>query len=115
MRSFAVALVLAASASAYTVTYPTNDTIWTANGPNTVSWIMVNTDPQNFTIVLSNQNHYPPTQQVLAGFVTGNQGSATVNSPSGGLTPGNGYQVNLVKDAYHMDTILAQSNQFTIN
>ncbi|EMD37997.1 hypothetical protein CERSUDRAFT_134538 [Gelatoporia subvermispora B] len=115
MRSFVVTLVLAASAFAYTVTSPTNGTTWTASGPNTVSWTRVDTDPQTFTIVLNNQNHYPATQQVLASFVDGSQGSTTVNPPSGGMQPGSGYRINLVPDASYMNTILAQSDQFTIS
>ncbi|EMD40904.1 hypothetical protein CERSUDRAFT_91657 [Gelatoporia subvermispora B] len=114
MRSFAVALALAASAYAYTVTSPTNSTGWTTSGPNVVSWTKVSTDPQNFTIVLSNQASFPPTTQVLDALVDGSLGNTTVNPPSGGWKAGSGYQVNLVQDAQNLNAILAQSNQFTI-
>ncbi|KAI0824704.1 Ser-Thr-rich glycosyl-phosphatidyl-inositol-anchored membrane family-domain-containing protein [Trametes gibbosa] len=114
MRSIAVLFALAASAFAYSVTEPTNSTGWTISGPNEVSWTKVDTDPSNFTIVLVNQAHFPPTKQVLDALVDASLGKITVNPPSGGWKAGTGFQVNLVKDAENTDTILAQSDQFTI-
>lgn len=37
-----------------------------------------------------------------------------MNPPSGGWKAGTGFQVNLVKDTDNLNTILAQSEQFTI-
>ncbi|KAI0650216.1 hypothetical protein C8Q79DRAFT_998108 [Trametes meyenii] len=114
MRSVAVLFALAASALAYQVTEPTNSTGWTTSGPNQVSWNKVDTDSANFTIVLVNQASFPPTSQVLAALVDGSLGKTNVNPPSGGWKAGTGFQVNLVKDAENLNTILAQSNQFSI-
>ncbi|KAI0722249.1 hypothetical protein C8T65DRAFT_628736 [Cerioporus squamosus] len=114
MRSIAALLALAASALAYQVTEPTNATGWTITGPNVVAWNKVSTDAANFTILLVNQNVNPPTSQQLAALVDGSLGKTTVNPPSGGWKTGSGFQVNLVQDAEHPDTILAQSGQFSI-
>ena len=56
----------------------------------------------------------PPTSQVLAALVDGSLGTTNVNPPSGGWKTGKGFQVNLVKDAEDLNTILAQSPQFEI-
>ncbi|KAI0939400.1 hypothetical protein AcW1_004455 [Taiwanofungus camphoratus] len=109
-----VLLAFAASSLAYTITSPTNSSGWTTSGPNTVSWTKVSTDPVNFTVVLSNQQVYPPVQQVLDALVVGSDSSTVVNPPSGGWVAGTGYQVNLVQDPTHLDSILAQSQQFSI-
>ncbi|KAI0637967.1 hypothetical protein C8Q77DRAFT_401032 [Trametes polyzona] len=115
MRSIAVLFALAASAFAFSVTEPTNSTGWTTSGPNQVSWTKVDTDAANFTIVLVNQAHFPPTKQVLDALVDASLGKIVVNPPSGGWKTGSGFQVNLVKDAENTDAILAQSEQFTIS
>lgn len=52
---FATVLALASTAFAYTITKPDNTTGFFSTGSNTVSWTRVNTDPQNFTIVLVNK------------------------------------------------------------
>ena len=57
--SVATALLYASAANAYTVLAPTNSTGWTVGGPNTFSWTRVDTDPQNFTLVLDNQVSHP--------------------------------------------------------
>ncbi|OJT10358.1 hypothetical protein TRAPUB_13117 [Trametes pubescens] len=114
MRSVAVLFALAASALAYSVSEPTNSTGWTTSGPNEVSWSKVDTDAANFTIVLVNQASFPPTSQVLDALVVGTLGKVVVNPPSGGWKAGSGFQVNLVKDTDNLNTILAQSEQFTI-
>ncbi|KAG6812992.1 hypothetical protein H0H92_014923 [Tricholoma furcatifolium] len=53
-------------------------------------------------------------QQVLAAQVDGSLESTTVNPPSGGWPEGQGFRVNLVKDVNDLNTILAQSSQFSI-
>ena len=133
MRSIAALLAFAASALAFQVTQPTNATGWSTAGSNVVAWTSVSTDAANFTIVLVNQvrppavrhpqapisqkdrqNVFPPTTQILAALVDSSLGNTTVNPPSGGWKSGAGFQVNLVKDDTDLNTILAQSPQFTI-
>ncbi|KAI0663203.1 hypothetical protein C8Q70DRAFT_956578 [Cubamyces menziesii] len=115
MRSVAFLLALASSAFAFTVSEPNNSTGWTTSGPNEVAWTTVSTDPANFTIVLNNQNIFPQTTQVLAALVDASLGKITVNPPSGGWKSGPGFRVNLVKDAQDLNSILAQSDMFTIS
>jgi hypothetical protein len=56
MRSSAVILLASiASAFAYQVTSPGEDENWTTTGPNVLTWVRVDTDPLNFTAVLTNQ------------------------------------------------------------
>jgi len=114
MRAFAAVLAFAASALAYSVSEPNNATGWSTEGQNTVTWTKVSTDRSNFTIVLSNQASYPPYQQVLAALVNGDDGTTQVNPPSTGWPQGTGFQVNIVEDAQHLNSILAQSEQFSI-
>lgn len=56
----------------------------------------------------------PAGEEVLIATVDGTQNSITVPAPSGGFQVGQGYQVNFVKDSQDLNTILAQSNQFSI-
>ncbi|OSC99009.1 hypothetical protein PYCCODRAFT_1480250 [Trametes coccinea BRFM310] len=115
MRAVAVLLALASSAFAFTVTEPTNSTGWTTSGPNVVAWTAVSTDRANFTIVLDNQSVFPETKQVLAALVDTSLGKITVNPPSGGWKAGSGFRVNLVQDAENLNSLLAQSDMFTIS
>lgn len=134
MRAVAAVLALATSAFALSVTAPTNTTGFNNEGQNTVSWNRVSTDPQNFTIVLVNkvccvlfssvpqlmhvQSVFPNYEQVLDALVDAgdNGGTIQVNPPSTGWPQsGTGFQINLVADAQHLDTLLAQSGQFTIH
>lgn len=117
IASVATALLYVCAANAYTVLEPTNSTGWTVGGPNTFSWTRVDTDPQNFTLVLDNQNQFPEYTQVLDALVVGTQNpmSITVNPPSGGFKTGAGYRVNVVADAQHLSSILVQSDMFTIS
>ncbi|TCD69850.1 hypothetical protein EIP91_005927 [Steccherinum ochraceum] len=113
--TFASILSFAAAAFAFQVTSPTNATGWTTTGPNAVGWSRVDTDAQNFTIVLSNQQVNPPVQEVLLAQVDATKvNTINVNPPSGGWVAGKGYQVNLVKSPDELSTILAQSGQFSI-
>ncbi|KAA1466707.1 hypothetical protein DENSPDRAFT_856324 [Dentipellis sp. KUC8613] len=116
MRTIAAVLSLAASALAYSVSQPNSNQGWTTTGPNIVSWSRVDTDAKNFTLVLVNQDRsvMPQNDQVLSAFVDGTTGQLTASPPSGGWPTGKGFQVNLVEDPNHLNTILAQSNQFTI-
>jgi len=116
MRSLFTVLSLVASACAYQILTPSNSSGWTTVGPNLVSWQRVSTDSNNFTMVLVNQDKtvMPAGQEVLIATVDGTQNSIAVPAPSGGFPTGTGFQVNFVKDPQDLNTILAQSNQFSI-
>jgi hypothetical protein len=117
MRAFATLLALAASAAALQVTQPTNSTGFSTDGQNTVAWNAVSTDPANFTIVLVNMNVFPNYQQVLNALVVSSLGKIQVNAPSEGWPAAGvpGYQINLVRDSENLQSILAQSDDFTFH
>ncbi|KAG1892266.1 GPI-anchored small secreted protein [Suillus subluteus] len=118
MRSSAAILLASiASAFAYEVTSPGEGENWTTAGPNTLTWERVDTDPLNFTAVLTNEAcvAMPQGPQVLNALVDGTLGSIVCNAPSGGWPTGSGYRVNFAANAENLDTLLAQSNQFNIN
>ena len=134
MRSLFTVLSLVASACAYQILTPSNSSGWTTVGPNLVTWSRVSTDPTNFTMVLVNQVRSPSLtclfpglifvfqdktvmpsgDEVLIATVDGTQNSIAVPAPSGGFVVAPGYQVNFVKDPQDLNTILAQSNMFSI-
>ncbi|KAF5390531.1 hypothetical protein D9757_002626 [Collybiopsis confluens] len=115
MRSaVALCFAFAASACAYSVTFPTSTEGWTNSGAQTLTWQRVSTDQQNFTAVLVNVNDSSESQ-VLAAQVDGTLGNTTLNPPSGGWpSPGDGYRVNLVQNTTELNAILAQSPVFSI-
>jgi len=117
MRSFFALLALVSSACAYQVITPGNSNGWTTGGPNIVTWQRVDTDAQNFTMVLVNQNQAVLSggQEILVALVNGSALTYTVPPPSSGFPPGSGFQVNFVKDTQSLSTIYAQSGQFSIN
>lgn len=132
MRAFATLLAFAASALAYQVTAPTNSTGFSNDGSNTVSWDMVSSDAANFTIVLVNnvriqlavatpeadsfsQNIFPNYEQILDALVVGSLGTIQVNPPSTGWPSGSGYQINFVASSQQLNSILAQSNDFSFH
>ncbi|KAG5651384.1 hypothetical protein H0H81_008883 [Sphagnurus paluster] len=57
-----------------------------------------------------------PQPQVLAAQVDGTVTNSTIalNPPSGGWPTGGSFRLNLVKDVNDLNTILAQSSQFSI-
>jgi len=116
MRSSAfLVLSFIASAWAYSVTFPTQTQGWTNSGAQTLSWTRVDTDPLNFTALLTNQDtSILATSEILAALVNGTSGTTLLNAPSAGWPVGSGFQVNLVKDTNNFNTIYAQSNQFNI-
>jgi len=107
-------LALAASALGLTVTSPANSSDWTTNNTHTVTWSSVSTDVTNFTILLVNENMYPPYNQQLNALVQTSVGSIDTNAPSTGWPTGQGYQINLVASTTSLSEILAQSQEFTI-
>ncbi|KAG1833449.1 hypothetical protein EV424DRAFT_1524955 [Suillus variegatus] len=112
--SVAILLASIASAFAYEVTSPGDSEGWTTAGPNVLTWDRVDTDPANFTVVLTNVNYGVMNPQVLSALVDGTLGSVVCNAPSGGWPVGAGFRVNLAQDAQHLDSLLAQSNEFNI-
>ncbi|KAI0728677.1 Ser-Thr-rich glycosyl-phosphatidyl-inositol-anchored membrane family-domain-containing protein [Fomitopsis betulina] len=114
MFAFVSLLALVASVVALQVTQPSNSSGWTTSGPNTITWSSVSSDKSNFTIVLNNQESYPEYNEVLESSVETSKDSVTVNPPSGGWVAGAGYRINFVQDADSLNTIYAQSNDFTI-
>ncbi|KAG2077232.1 hypothetical protein BDR04DRAFT_1113301 [Suillus decipiens] len=120
MRSSAAILLASiASAFAYQVTSPGGSQGWTTSGPNYLTWERVDTDPLNFTAVLTNvacnQGAMPQGDQVLNALVDGTLGTIQCNPPSGGWPQGAGFRVNLAANAQNLDQLLAQSSQFNIN
>ncbi|RDB22543.1 hypothetical protein Hypma_009988 [Hypsizygus marmoreus] len=111
----ALYLSFIASAFAYRVTSPSEAKGWTTSGPQTLTWERVDTDPENFTVVLTNEDRgILPTDEFLAALVDGTKLTLQVNPPSGGWPTGESFRVNFVRDAEHTDTILAQSSEFDI-
>ncbi|KAG8904024.1 hypothetical protein FRB99_002366 [Tulasnella sp. 403] len=111
--SVVYALSLVASSLAISVTSPKDGAIWNINGPNTVSWSSVSTDPTAFRIVLVDPTY--KVQQELAANVPTSSGSVVVQPPSGGWPTGSKFQVNLMGTANDNPSgILAQSGSFTI-
>ncbi|KAG6854902.1 hypothetical protein C0991_012092 [Blastosporella zonata] len=105
-------LSFVASALAYTVTVPSSADGWSSTGPQTLSWDRVSTDPGTFAVVLVNTDGQ--VDQVLNAQVDGDLKTISVNPPSGGWPQGGGFRVNLVKDVNHVNTILAQSDTYSI-
>jgi len=117
MRSFvAVLLATVTSTLAYQVTSPSATQNWTSSGNNLLTWVRVATDPLNFTAVLTNQNPsvMPQGPQILNALVDGTLGQISCNPPSGGWPQGSGFRVNLASDAENLNTLLAQSGEFSL-
>jgi len=113
--AFAFSFVL--GAVAYTVTSPSSSSPWTSTGPNTLSWIRVESDPTTFAVVLTNTDRsaLPVNNQPLAASIDGTTGAVAISPAPGGFFPvGAGFRVNLIKSASEVDTILAQSPMFSI-
>ncbi|KAF8609614.1 hypothetical protein BDV93DRAFT_602259 [Ceratobasidium sp. AG-I] len=115
--SFVALLSFAASAFAYQVTYPGAADKWYAGAvTNKLTWQRVNTDAEQFTLVLVNQDRslLPVNNQQLIATVPGSTGTIDVPAPSGGFPVGTNFQVNLVQSTTNVSMIYAQSPQFDI-
>jgi len=111
----ACVLALTSSALGYQVTIPNASQGWTNSGGQPFTWQRVDTDPQNFTAVLTNVNLGPANNQVLAALVDGLLGNTTLLPPSEGWPSGSGFRVNIVLNTENLNTILAQSDEFKIS
>ncbi|KAF8640032.1 hypothetical protein AX17_001274 [Amanita inopinata Kibby_2008] len=100
----------------YQVTNPSGAKGWTNSGQQPLSWQRVDTDPLNFTVVLTNTDRtvFPINDQVLSALVDGTLLKTSMNPPSGGWPTGDHFRVNFVQDTNNLDSILAQSDEFTI-
>ncbi|KAF8204806.1 GPI-anchored small secreted protein [Pholiota molesta] len=114
MRVAACILAFASSAFAYSVSVPNSSQGWTNQGGQPLVWQRVDTDRQNFTALLVNQQIQGFNPQILAALVDGTLGTTKLNPPSGGWPTGAGFRVNLVQDDTDLNTILAQSPTFNI-
>ncbi|KAJ7683966.1 hypothetical protein B0H17DRAFT_941248 [Mycena rosella] len=119
--SLAIVAAFVASVSAIAVTSPGTSKTWTNDGSQSITWTAVDSDPSNFTIVLTNvsraQNRalMPTNNQILKALVLTNALSTTVDPPSEGWPAvGGTYRVNFCKSSEELNTILAQSNEFNI-
>jgi len=115
--SFASVLALALSAAALQVTTPSNSSGWVSSGTNTLAWNRVDTDPTNFTVILTNTDRtvLPTNNLLLDSFVDATSAnSISIPPPSGGLPVGGTFRVNLIKDQNDISSIYAQSDEFTI-
>ncbi|TFL00546.1 hypothetical protein BDV98DRAFT_593877 [Pterulicium gracile] len=116
-QTLALFSTLVASSLCYMVTFPSDIHNWGNTGSQLLSWNTVNTDANNFTVVLDNQVNpglLSSDPIVLGETIMGDEGSVSLNPPSGGWVVGNGYRLNLVKSAGELHTIYAQSDQFNI-
>ncbi|KAG8926648.1 hypothetical protein FRC03_000830 [Tulasnella sp. 419] len=113
MRSFLVLASLIASVLAIQITSPTNRTVWSVTGSNTVTWTSVNTDPSTFKLVLVNADR--SVNQELAASVNTADGTISVRPPSGDFPEGTDMRINFLSTDPKNTGILAESNQFTIS
>ena len=102
---------------------------------SSLTWQRVETDRQNFTVLLTNQvcakgkrrllyllTWTPVTPQKVSGFQTqnlaalvdGTLGRVALNPPAGGWPTGSSFRLNLVQDNQNLNSILAQSQEFSI-
>ncbi|KAG1735281.1 uncharacterized protein EDB91DRAFT_1295476 [Suillus paluster] len=113
----AILLATVTSTFAYQITTPGGPHGWTTAGPNSMTWVRVDTDPLNFTVMLTNQACNPAAMpqgsQILDQYINGTLGQTVCSAPSGGWPEGYAFQVNLV-NAEDLNTLLAQSDQFNI-
>ncbi|KAL0947538.1 hypothetical protein HGRIS_013634 [Hohenbuehelia grisea] len=120
MRSTIIsAVAFAACASAYTVLTPGGASGWTTDPEQAFTWSRVNTDPLNFSAILTNNNRalMPDgvVHQVLFALVDGTLERATVKAPaSTGWPVGKGFRLNFCRDSLSPNDILAQSQEFEI-
>ncbi|KAJ6539542.1 hypothetical protein B0H19DRAFT_364178 [Mycena capillaripes] len=114
LSALAIVAAVVASTSAIFITSPNPSEPWTNDGAQPISWTSVDTDPKNFTILLVNMKD-SSLNQVLDALVPTDDDTTTVNPPATGWPAvGDGYRVNFVQDSEHLNSILAQSDQFSI-
>ncbi|GLB33991.1 putative ser-Thr-rich glycosyl-phosphatidyl-inositol-anchored membrane family protein [Lyophyllum shimeji] len=117
MRFFiALALSSLATTLAYQVIQPNAAVGWSSEGGQLLTWERADTDPLNFTVVLTNVDRsvFPDGDQVLAAQVDGNLKQVYLNPPAGGWPTGVAFRVNLAQDTDNLNSLYAQSAQFEI-
>ncbi|KAJ6539543.1 hypothetical protein B0H19DRAFT_1179541 [Mycena capillaripes] len=113
VSALAIVAVFVASVSAITITSPNPSKGWTNDGAQTVSWTSDSSDPQNFTIILTNTNN--TDTQVLDALVPSDQKTISVNPPATGWPAvGSGYRVAFAQDTEHLSSVLIKSDLFSI-
>ncbi|GIK06961.1 hypothetical protein Aspvir_002614 [Aspergillus viridinutans] len=113
MRFFNSIVALAATAAALTITSPKSlDQVDMSKSVN-IEWQYVQSDPQNFSIVLVNMITQPPVNKLIAKEVKASNEKYTVDGVSG-IPKANGYQINFVSTGPTNTGILAQSPQFNV-
>lgn len=97
---------------------PSTSQPWNTDGPQNLTWTSSNSDPANFTVVLSNPDSSvfgnSRTEQILAALVDTKLGHTLVNPPSGGWPHGSQFTVTLVKDSDNLGNVIAKSSTFEI-
>ncbi|KAL7411547.1 hypothetical protein BDY24DRAFT_443178 [Mrakia frigida] len=116
MLLFSITLVaFAASALAIIIETPSN---WTSSGPNELKFETVATDPTSFAIALVNQNTTFLSDPIVLVQNQSASSTSVMVSPDCNLVTaypvGGGFQVNFVRDAQSLDSIIGQSNLFNI-
>ncbi|KAL9623627.1 MAG: hypothetical protein Q9160_002083 [Pyrenula sp. 1 TL-2023] len=106
-------VAFAASALAIQVTSPAQGSSLDLSKDNKITWASVSSDPSSFQIQLVNQAVNPPVTTTIADNVQTSSGSFDLKSVKD-VTPGQGYQINLVSTSSQNQGILAQSAQFTV-
>ncbi|KAL9113960.1 MAG: hypothetical protein Q9227_002094 [Pyrenula ochraceoflavens] len=95
------------------VTGPAQGSSLDLSKDNKITWSSVSSDPSSFEIQIVNQQVNPPVTQTIAQNVQTSSGSYDLKSVSN-ITPGQGYQINLVSTTPNNMGILAQSGQFSV-
>jgi len=103
--------IFAAAVQAITVTSPRDGDTWSIEGPNTVSWTSVSSDPNVFQIILTNPAG-SQVQTLVAQQATTSK-TVQVRAPSGDFPTGSMWRVNLMSTT-NTGSILAQSGYFNI-
>ncbi|KAH9960423.1 hypothetical protein BC827DRAFT_1084441, partial [Russula dissimulans] len=113
-RSFFALISFVVSATAYKITSPSATEGWTSKGPDSVTYSWIDTDPDNCLAILVNLKDVVNTLNNITISKTAGETTTSVTIPSNGFQTGGGFQVNFVKDANDLSTILAQSGTFNI-
>lgn len=90
---------------------------WTNEGNQTLIWETIETDPLNFTLVLSNPDSsvfIGGNFQVLQSLVESKLKNISVPPPSAGWPVGTNFQLNFDESPEHLNTVYTTSESFEI-